>query len=112
MLEAGFYLFLWIYYQRTKGDEVFDYERIASVTAHNNASYTEARQALDSVLSLLGFDYKIVPVEHGSFMPGRVGRIIVNDKKVGYIGEFSPKVITNFGLEVPVAGFELNLSEL
>jgi phenylalanyl-tRNA synthetase beta chain len=95
-----------------KEDKVFDYERIALVSAHNTADYTEARQVLDSMLSLTGFEYKIVPVEHDSFIAGRVGRVIVNDKKVGYIGEISPKVLSNFGLEVPVAGFEVNLTEL
>ena len=56
--------------------------------------------------------YKIEEEEHGSFISGRVGRAIVNGRKVAYLGEISPQVLSNFGLEMPVCAFELNLSEL
>ena len=93
-------------------DNAMDYHRIAAVSAHAYADYTEARQALDYILQSFGAKYEVVEVEHSSFMEGRVGRVIVNGKKVAYIGELSPVVIKNFDLNVPVAGFELNLSEL
>jgi len=41
-----------------------------------------------------------------------VGRVVVNNKKIAYIGEISPKVLSKNGIEVPVVGLELNLSEL
>ncbi len=64
------------------------------------------------MMRLLGIKYKIIETEHTSFIPGRVGRVVVNDKKVGYIGEFSPEVIKNWDLDVSVVGFEVNLTEL
>ena len=91
---------------------VKDYHRIALVSAHADADYTEARQALDFVLRSLGIEYKVVETEHNSFIPGRVGRVIVKGKKLAYVGELSPEVLANFDLTVPVCGFELNLSEL
>ena len=33
-------------------------------------------------------------------------------KKVAYLGEISPVVLTNWNLEMPVAALELNLSEM
>ncbi|MBW2982250.1 phenylalanine--tRNA ligase subunit beta [Candidatus Woesearchaeota archaeon] len=95
-----------------KDGAVVDYNRIALVTANNTADFTEAKQALDLMMRLLDIKYKIIEAEHNSFISGRVGRIIVNDKKVGYIGEFSPEVIKNWDLNVPVVGFEINLTEL
>ena len=95
-----------------KDSEVVDYHRLALVSANPNADYTEARQALDFILRLLGIKYSIEEVEHGSFLPGRVGRVVVNDKKVAYIGEIAPSVLSNFDLDIPVSGFELNLSDL
>ena len=94
------------------GKQVNDYHKVAVVSAHADANYTEARQTLDFILRSLGFDYKIEEVEHGSFIPGRVGRVIANGKRVAYVGELSPIVIKNFDLDVPVAGFELDLSKL
>jgi phenylalanyl-tRNA synthetase beta chain len=95
-----------------KGNEIKDMHRIALVSAHKDADYTEARQALDSLMKAFDIQYEIEETEHDSFIPGRVGRVIVNKKKVAYIGELNPKVLANFDLTVPVSGFELNLTEL
>jgi len=95
-----------------KCNEVVDYGRVAVVSANDKADYTEIRQVLDYLLRMLGFEYTIEEVEHDSFIEGRVGRVIVNGKKVAYIGEISPKVLSTHNLEVPVAGLELNLSDL
>jgi len=95
-----------------KEGKVVDYHRVALVSAHGNADYTEARQAIDFIMKSFGIDYEVVEVENSSFMEGRVGRVIVNGKKIAYVGELNPKVIKNFDLNVPVCGFELNLTEL
>jgi phenylalanyl-tRNA synthetase beta chain len=95
-----------------KGDNVIDYERIAVVSANEKADYTEIRQVLDYLFRMLGIEYGIEEVEHDSFIPGRVGRVVVNNKKVAYIGEISPKIISGYGLEIPVVGLELNLTDL
>ena len=70
------------------------------------------KQVLNYILKMLNLDYSIEEVEHDSFISGRVGRVIVNDKKVAFIGEINPKVLENFEIEMPVAALELNLTEL
>ncbi|MEM4245332.1 MAG: phenylalanine--tRNA ligase subunit beta, partial [Candidatus Nanoarchaeia archaeon] len=91
---------------------VAEFLRLAVVTSHTKADYTEVKQVLDALMRALDVKYDIVEVEHNSFIPGRVGRVIVNGKKVAYIGEIHPQVLSNFELEMPVAAFELNISEL
>ncbi len=86
--------------------------RLAVLLCHRKADYTEIKQILDSLLTSLKLKYNIEETEHGSFIPGRVGRVIVNGKKVAYIGEVHPQVLANFELDMPVAAFELNISEL
>lgn len=96
-----------------KRDDVQDHERIALVSAHANAGFTEMKQALDVMLRNMGINkYEIKTTNHDSFIPGRVARIVVKNKKVAYIGEIHPKVLENFGIEMPVAALELNLSDL
>ncbi|MBW2965801.1 phenylalanine--tRNA ligase subunit beta [Candidatus Woesearchaeota archaeon] len=95
-----------------KGEDIYDYHRIALLSANKDADFTEAKQALDLIMRLLGIKYEIKEAEHNSFIPGRVGRVISNNKKVGFIGEFSPEVLKNNDLNVPVVGFEVNLTEL
>ena len=87
-------------------------ERLAVAIASEKTDYTEIRQILDYLFRNLDLKYEIVETEHNSFIAGRVGRVVVNGKKVAYIGEISPKVLQNWELEVPITAFELNLSEL
>ena len=56
--------------------------------------------------------YESAEAEHPSFIPGRVARLAVKGKNVAYIGEISPAVLENFDIQMPVAAFELNLTEL
>ena len=86
--------------------------RLAILTCHKDADYTEIRQFMDHLFSSLGINYKIKDTEHNSFISGRVGRVIVKGKKVAYIGEILPQVLRNFELEMPVAALELNLTEV
>ncbi|MBW2988004.1 phenylalanine--tRNA ligase subunit beta [Candidatus Woesearchaeota archaeon] len=74
--------------------------------------FTKAKQTLEYVLSGFGLSCKIEPVEHPSFIHGRVGEIRVKHRVLGIIGELHPAVLTRFKLEMPVAGFELNLNKL
>lgn len=91
---------------------VSEFLRLAVVSCHTKADYTEVKQILDALMRALDLKYEIAEAEHGSFIPGRVGRVVVNGKKIAYIGEIHPQVLTNFELDMPVAALELNVSEL
>jgi phenylalanyl-tRNA synthetase beta chain len=52
------------------------------------------------------------PIEHSSFLPGRVGSIHIGDEEVGIIGEVHPQVIENWKIQNPVAAMELELDRL
>ena len=95
-----------------KGEKIEEFHRIAIASSSEDTNYTEARQALDLIMKLFGLKYDIEETEHSSFISGRVGRAIVKGKKVAYLGEISPKVLENWGLDLPVAALELNLTEL
>ncbi|MEK6983308.1 MAG: phenylalanine--tRNA ligase subunit beta [Nanoarchaeota archaeon] len=95
-----------------KGNEITECNRLAIATSHDSANYTEVRQVLDYLLRCLGLHCDIEEAEHGSFIDGRCARAIVRGKKVAYLGEINPKVLSNWGLEMPVTTLELNLSEL
>ena len=51
-------------------------------------------------------------VEHPSFIPGRVGKIVVEGEAIGIIGEIHPAVLEKWGMEMPVVVFELFLRPL
>lgn len=95
-----------------KGDEIIENHRIAIASSHDEANYTEMRQVLAYILKCFGLHCDIEEVERGVFIEGRAGMAIVKGKKVAYLGEISPVVLSNLGLEMPVAALELNLTEL
>ena len=86
--------------------------KLAVALAHPRVTFTEAKEILESAMRHLGFEYGLEEIEHPSFIPGRVGRIIVNGKEIGIIGEIHPAVLENWGIEMPVAAFELFLRPL
>jgi len=95
-----------------KGDSIIEFDMIAIAASHENANYTDVRQILDFIMKCFGLACDIEEAEHDSFIEGRCGRVIVKGKKVAYLGEINPQVLSNWGLEMPVAALELNLTEL
>jgi phenylalanyl-tRNA synthetase beta chain len=87
-------------------------DRISVALTSEKADFTEIKQILAYLFTQIDCPFEIIETEHDSFIPGRVARVIVNNKKVAYIGEISPIVLENFSLEMPVCAFELNLTEL
>ncbi|MDK2914063.1 MAG: phenylalanyl-tRNA synthetase beta chain [Thermococcaceae archaeon] len=86
--------------------------KLAVALVHPRVTFTEAKEILEGVMRHLGFEYELEEVEHPSFIPGRVGKIIVNGEAIGVIGEIHPGVLEKWGIEMPVAAFELFLSPL
>lgn len=82
---------------------------LAAAVTHSKATFTEIKSVLDKLLSDLGLKAELKPISDPRFIEGRCGQIIVNKKPVGIIGELHPIVIENFGLENPVAIFELTV---
>ncbi len=87
-------------------------QRLAIALASEKSDYTEIRQIFDYLFRSIGLGYEAIEAGHSSFTSGRVARIIVAGERIAYIGEISPAVISNWGLEMPIAALELNLTKL
>ena len=83
---------------------------VAAVSAHARANYTEMRSYLDALLRSLGLSgWDVSEATHPSFLEGRTAKILINGEEAAIIGEIHPEVLNNFGLETPVAAFEVDL---
>jgi phenylalanyl-tRNA synthetase beta chain len=91
---------------------VEEFSRLAVVLCGQEVDFTRIKQIMDCLLLGLNMKYLSKDTEHSSFIPGRVARISVENKEIAYLGEIHPKVMENWGIELPIACFELNLSEL
>jgi phenylalanyl-tRNA synthetase beta chain len=94
------------------GSKVDEVTKLAGITCHAEASFTEARASLDALLSNLGVNAQLTNAEHGSFVEGRAAAIRVAGVQVGIMGEIHPQVLENWGIQNPAAAFELNAKML
>ncbi|HEX4922256.1 MAG TPA: hypothetical protein VFV92_16135, partial [Candidatus Bathyarchaeia archaeon] len=83
--------------------------KIAAVTIHAEAGFTEIRSCLDAMMKSVGHDFHIKQGDHPSFLPGRCGAVFSGSREIGIIGEFNPIVLQSFGLKLPAAAFELDM---
>lgn len=86
--------------------------KLAVALCNNDADFTRIKQILDALFNAIDLKYEIIPCDNPSFIPGRVGQIIINKKQIGFIGELHPQVISNFNIELPISVFEIDLNEL
>ena len=91
---------------------VVEESKLSVVLCDRDTDYTKARQILDYIIASLGLKCSIKESKHPSFIDGRAGKIICGKSEIGIIGELSPKIITNFEVEMPVSAFEINLTAL
>lgn len=96
----------------TKETKTRDERKLAVALTDNKVSYDEISSVVDALFKNLGVEYKLRQTRHSSFIDGRVAEILVNENRIGIVGEIHPKVLNNWELEMPVVAFEINLEEL
>ncbi len=84
-------------------------QKLAAVSTHPAADFSEAYANADAVLRELGIAYSAEESTDAAFIEGRRADIVVEGQSVGVFGEIHPAVLTAFELEHPVAAFELDL---
>jgi len=85
--------------------------KLSAVISYDNANLTEMKSIIEAVLKDFGYEYEIRDFNHPSFIESRCGEILVNEKQIGFFGEIHPSILTNWELEKPVIGFEINIFE-
>jgi phenylalanyl-tRNA synthetase beta chain len=83
--------------------------KIAAVTIHTAAGFTEIRSCIDTLLTSMGLKFKVEPTTHPSFLEGRTGKVISEEEPLGIVGELHPRIIREWGLSLPIAAFELEI---
>src|SRR5437899_5509638 len=82
--------------------------RLSALLAHAGASFSETH----SYLALLCYYLNkpadhLTPIEHSSFIEGRVARIELAGRPVGLIGELHPETLERWQITMPCSMFEL-----
>ena len=85
---------------------------LGGMIAHADAHFSEAHSCLDTLFYYMNQAYSLEPIQHPSFLAGRVGGIVSDGKQVGVIGELHPEVLERWQIGVPAVAFEIDLTEL
>jgi phenylalanyl-tRNA synthetase beta chain len=94
------------------GGNIETVSRLAAATIHSSAGFTEIRASMDALLKSLGLESTVQPETHPSFLEGRCGSVMVNERRTGVLGEINPRVVAAWGLSLPAAAFELEMGGL
>lgn len=96
--------------EQPKKDEAGKFEEIEHLTAaaiHPKSCFSQIHSHLGGLLAACAKSVTFEPVERPGFISGRAARLLHEKQEVGFIGEIHPAVLESFGLEQPVALFEI-----
>ena len=99
-----------LYLDETRENKTVASKKLAALVCHSTANFSEIKSIVTTVLSNLGYSMEITDSENETFIKGRAADVTGESQKgtiKGFFGEVSPEVITNFTLEYPVIGFEI-----
>jgi phenylalanyl-tRNA synthetase beta chain len=87
-------------------------EKLSIALTDEKINFTELKQILDYLFKMINLEYKIENTENSNYIVGRCGKIIVNNKEIGLIGEIAPRVLKNWKIKMPVSALEMSLEFL
>jgi phenylalanyl-tRNA synthetase beta chain len=91
----------------------FERWNLCCVSAFNGVTYSEIKAVFQTLMEIcFKAKFETRPSENSSFIRGRSADIVYKEKATGQIGEVSPLLIDSFKIKMPVAAFELDLTEL
>ncbi len=93
------------------GKEILEKEKLC-IAISGETDFTEIKQTLDYLMRMLDKEYKIEETTNSAFIEGRCGKIIVNGKEIGFLGEISPQLIKNWELKMPAVALEISIDEI
>lgn len=91
---------------------IIEKEHLAVSMIDEKIGFTDIKQVLDYFFRMIDRVYRIEECDDNGFIIGRVGKIIVNDKEIGIVGEIAPRVLKNWGINFPVVALEISIENL
>jgi phenylalanyl-tRNA synthetase beta chain len=93
-------------------EKIIENENLAVAITPGN--FTKIKQTLEYFFKMINIkiDFKEPEEFPTHFIGGRVAEIILENKRIGFIGEIHPKILKNWKIKMPVALFEIELEKV
>ena len=97
---------------QNKEGKVCETENLSVAISPGN--FTDIKQILENFSKMINIKLEFNEIEENPnyFINGRTLEILLEDKKIGFIGEIHPKILKNWKIKMPVSLFELELKEI
>jgi phenylalanyl-tRNA synthetase beta chain len=80
---------------------------------YGNVDFFDLKGAVENLLKELNIDkYRILSSNNDSMHPGRTAELLINNKRVGCMGEVHPDVLDKYDIPVEVYVAELNFEDI
>jgi len=77
-----------------------------------SGNFTELKQILEYLGRMIDIEFKIEKTEEQGFINGRTGKILFENKNIGFLGEAHPNLLKSWHLTMSLACLEINLEEV
>jgi phenylalanyl-tRNA synthetase beta chain len=97
---------------------VSDIKKCAGGIISPKTGFSEIKSIVEALMNELALKVEFSPIEHPSFIDGRVARISLHTRislhkrEIGIAGEVHPQVLENFQITQPVTIFEVDLTKI
>ncbi|MBI2630555.1 phenylalanine--tRNA ligase subunit beta [Candidatus Pacearchaeota archaeon] len=99
-------------FEKSEKEETGIEEKEKLAIALTPGNFTEIKQILEYLGRMLSIKFSIEEETNKNFIEGRTGKIILNEKNIGVIGEISPATLKTWHIKMPLACLELDLTEI
>lgn len=84
-----------------------------TIGMYGNSDFYDLKGVVENLLDNLNISkYRFLPSNHESLHPGRTAELLINNKRIGYLGEIHPCVLDNYGIPIKVYIAELDFDEI
>ncbi|MGI5997836.1 MAG: phenylalanine--tRNA ligase subunit beta [Lutispora sp.] len=112
--EAMFYELSKVYLAEELPLKDLAYERDTLIIGiYGDVDFYDLKGIIENVMAELNISsYRVLPSNHETFHPGRTAELLINNKRIGYLGEIHPDVLDNYDIPTRVYIAELDFEEI
>ncbi len=94
-------------------EDLAEEREVLTIGMYGSIDFFDLKGIIENLLESMNIDkYRILSSNHDSLHPGRTAELIVNNKRIGWLGEVHPDVLDNYDIPVRAYVAELNFDEL
>jgi phenylalanyl-tRNA synthetase beta chain len=87
--------------------------KLCGAISNHSVSYEDVQAVLYSFMENLGISgWSVERLDHPSFIQGRAATMCLHGNEIVVLGEINPTTLEQFGLENPIAAFEIDVEQL